>query len=107
MQPSTGGVFTVTITHRGGGGGGAEEQQGQQQQQQETLLWDRKTEGGFPEVKELKRRVRDVIEPGRDLGHVDRHGGRTAAGEGRGRGASGQEKEQEKTAAEVECEDCK
>jgi hypothetical protein len=33
-------------------------------------------DGGFPETKELKRRVRDVIEPGRDLGHVDRqHGG--------------------------------
>ncbi len=39
------------------------------------LLWDRKSEGGFPEVKELKRRVRDVVDPGRDLGHVDRHGG--------------------------------
>ena len=37
-----------------------------------TTLWDRKTDGGFPETKELKRRVRDVIEPGRDLGHVDR-----------------------------------
>lgn len=38
-----------------------------------TVLWDRKTDGGFPETKELKRRVRDVIEPGRDLGHVDRN----------------------------------
>jgi hypothetical protein len=36
------------------------------------LLWDRKAKGGFPEVKELKRLVRDVIDPGRDLGHVDR-----------------------------------
>lgn len=35
-------------------------------------LWDRRTDGGFPETKELKRRVRDVIEPGRNLGHVDR-----------------------------------
>lgn len=35
------------------------------------ILWDRKTEGGFPEVKELKRRVRDCIDPSRDLGHVD------------------------------------
>ena len=35
-------------------------------------LWDRKVEGGFPETKELKRRVRDVIDPARDLGHVDR-----------------------------------
>ncbi|KEF59719.1 uncharacterized protein A1O9_04565 [Exophiala aquamarina CBS 119918] len=38
----------------------------------ETLLWDRKAEGGFPETKELKNRVRNVIEPGRDLGHIDR-----------------------------------
>lgn len=35
-------------------------------------MWNRKEDGGFPETKELKRRVRDVIEPGRDLGHVDR-----------------------------------
>lgn len=38
----------------------------------ETVLWDRKAEGGFPETKELKNRVRNVIEPGRDLGHIDR-----------------------------------
>ena len=37
----------------------------------ETLLWDRKAEGGFPETKELKNRVRNVIEPGRDLGHSE------------------------------------
>lgn len=42
------------------------------------VLWDRKADGGFPETKELKRRVRDVIEPGRDLGHVDRHDGKEA-----------------------------
>ncbi|KAL2112663.1 hypothetical protein VUR80DRAFT_6819 [Thermomyces stellatus] len=35
-------------------------------------LWDRRQDGGFPETKELKRRVRDVIDPGRSLGHVDR-----------------------------------
>jgi hypothetical protein len=33
---------------------------------------DRKVDNGFPETKELKNRVRNVIEPGRDLGHVDR-----------------------------------
>lgn len=38
----------------------------------ETLLWDRKREGHFPEPKELKQRVRDVIAPDRDLGHSDR-----------------------------------
>lgn len=36
------------------------------------VLWDRTVDGGFPETKELKRRVRDIIAPGRDLGHVDR-----------------------------------
>ncbi len=35
-------------------------------------VWDRKVDGGFPEAKELKRRVRDVIDPEKDLGHSDR-----------------------------------
>ncbi len=39
---------------------------------QEHVLWDRNVDGGFPETKELKRRVRDLVEPGRGLGHVDR-----------------------------------
>jgi hypothetical protein len=43
------------------------------------VLWDRKVDGGFPETKELKRRVRDVIEPGRNLGHVDRDHPKPAA----------------------------
>lgn len=38
------------------------------------LIWERKRDGGFPGPKELKQRVRDVIEPERDLGHLDRHG---------------------------------
>ena len=38
-----------------------------------TQLWDRKTNGGFPEVKQLKQLVRNVIDPDRDLGHIDRH----------------------------------
>lgn len=36
------------------------------------LLWERKRDGGFPEAKELKRRLRDQIAPERDLGHIDR-----------------------------------
>lgn len=71
LQPATGGIFTVTIETADAAsstGTGAPK-----------LLWDRKTEGGFPETKELKRRVRDVIEPGRDLGHVDRNYGKAAA----------------------------
>ena len=38
----------------------------------EHLVWDRKAEGGFPETKELKNRVRNIIEPNRALGHTDR-----------------------------------
>lgn len=37
-----------------------------------TLLWSRAREGGFPELKELKQRVRDKIAPMRSLGHSDR-----------------------------------
>ncbi|CAG8466777.1 11387_t:CDS:2 [Ambispora gerdemannii] len=35
------------------------------------LVWDRKEQGGFPELKELKQRVRDRVAPGMDLGHSD------------------------------------
>lgn len=55
-----------------------------------TRLWDRKSDGGFPETKELKRRVRDVIQPGRSLGHVDRTYPRAEAGaEGGATGGTG------------------
>ncbi|TRM68304.1 Rdx family-domain-containing protein [Schizophyllum amplum] len=37
------------------------------------LMWDRKIEGGFPELKVLKQRIRDVIQPGKSLGHSDAH----------------------------------
>ena len=42
------------------------------------LLWSRKEAGRFPDVKELKQRVRDVIAPESDLGHTDR--GRSPTG---------------------------
>ncbi|TDZ23658.1 hypothetical protein Cob_v002922 [Colletotrichum orbiculare MAFF 240422] len=64
LQPSTGGTFTVTLTYVSPSSASSEPTT--------TILWDRKTEGGFPETKELKRRLRDVIQPDRDLGHVDR-----------------------------------
>jgi len=52
LRPSeVGGTFSVTVD-------GA-------------LLWDRKIEERFPEMKELKQRVRDHIAPERDLGHSD------------------------------------
>jgi len=34
-------------------------------------IFDRKEYGGFPEIKELKQMVRDVINPGKSLGHAD------------------------------------
>ena len=36
------------------------------------VVWSREGEGRFPEAKELKQRVRDVVAPDRDLGHADR-----------------------------------
>lgn len=37
----------------------------------DVTLWDRKADGGFPESKQLKQRVRDYISPQKDLGHSD------------------------------------
>ena len=57
------------------------------------------------EVKELKRRVRDVIAPERDLGHVDKHakaaGPAEAGDETEVKVKGSQEGEKEA------CEDCK
>ncbi|KAG1892685.1 Rdx family-domain-containing protein [Suillus subluteus] len=36
------------------------------------LMWDRKIEGGFPELKGLKQRIRDYVQPGKSLGHSDK-----------------------------------
>lgn len=62
LQPSEAGVFQIWVFMN-------DEDKG-------TLIWDRVEEGGFPDSKVLKRRVRDVLygegEKSRDLGHVDR-----------------------------------
>ena len=34
-------------------------------------IFDRKEYGGFPEIKELKQLVRDVVNPDKSLGHAD------------------------------------
>ncbi|EPS38734.1 hypothetical protein H072_7529 [Dactylellina haptotyla CBS 200.50] len=60
LRPSTGGIFIVTL-----------ETLNEQSLLQSHLIWDRKRDGGFPETKELKKKVRDIIDPQRDLGHVD------------------------------------
>lgn len=36
------------------------------------VIFDRKRDGHFPEVKELKQLVRDKVNPGKSLGHADR-----------------------------------
>ena len=36
------------------------------------LIFDRKREGHFPEAKELKQIVRDIVCPERSLGHSDK-----------------------------------
>lgn len=38
----------------------------------EELLFDRKREGRFPEIKELKQLVRDKVSPDKNLGHSDK-----------------------------------
>lgn len=52
LRPGTGGVFEIRLG--------------------DALLWSRAREGRFPEAKEIKRRLRDHIDPDRDLGHADR-----------------------------------
>ncbi|KKA28153.1 hypothetical protein TD95_000968 [Thielaviopsis punctulata] len=76
LQPSTGGTFIVTIQHLLPTDPSSSSSSSSATLVEKTL-WDRSVDGGFPETKELKRRVRDVIQPGRHLGHVDR--GKTTA----------------------------
>jgi selenoprotein W-related protein len=38
----------------------------------EAVIFDRKEQGRFPEIKELKQLVRNVVSPGKSLGHSDR-----------------------------------
>lgn len=52
LMPGHGGIFRIEV--------GAE------------TIWNRKTDGGFPEIGELKRRVRDLVAPEMSLGHTDR-----------------------------------
>ena len=35
-------------------------------------LWSRQADGGFPDLPELKRLVRDHVAPGKPLGHTER-----------------------------------
>lgn len=69
LIPATGGLFTVHLTYKPQQSEGAADED---VQVQEVLIWDRKAEGGFPETKILKQRVRNHIEPSKDLGHSDK-----------------------------------
>jgi selenoprotein W-related protein len=51
LVPGTGGIFDVRVDG--------------------VPVWSRSHEGRFPEIKELKQRVRDIVAPGRSLGHSD------------------------------------
>ena len=59
LIPGTGGIFEIRLDGE--------------------LIWERKRDGGFPDVKQLKQMVRDRIDPDRDLGHIDRPHGPSAA----------------------------
>ena len=52
LIPGTGGRFAIEI--------------------EGAMIWERKRDGGFPDIKTLKQRVRDCLDPTRDLGHIDR-----------------------------------
>ena len=37
-----------------------------------TILWDRKMNGGFPDSKVVKQKIRDTVKPGLNMRHLDR-----------------------------------
>lgn len=74
LVPATGGLFTVYVTYKPSTSGSDNSQD-----VQEVLVWDRKAEGGFPETKELKQKIRNLIEPEKDLGHSDKPSTKTKA----------------------------
>jgi selenoprotein W-related protein len=37
------------------------------------IVFDRKRDGGFPEIKQLKQIIRDKVAPAKSLGHADKH----------------------------------
>lgn len=39
------------------------------------IIFDRKQQGRFPEIKELKQLVRDAVAPDKNLGHSDHKAG--------------------------------
>ncbi len=35
------------------------------------IIWERGKKNGMPQIKDLKRKVRDLVAPDKDLGHID------------------------------------
>jgi selenoprotein W-related protein len=52
LVPGTGGVFDIRLDGR--------------------TIWSRVAEGRHAELRDLKQRIRDIVAPGRPLGHSDR-----------------------------------
>jgi len=52
LVPGTGGLFEVKV--------------------EDELIWSRRDQGRFPELKELKQLLRDRVAPGMELGHSDK-----------------------------------
>jgi selenoprotein W-related protein len=52
LRPGSGGVFEIRVEGE--------------------TVWSREDEGGFPDMPELKRRVRDRVAPSKRLGHSER-----------------------------------
>ncbi|MDL5053155.1 SelT/SelW/SelH family protein [Oscillatoria laete-virens NRMC-F 0139] len=51
LEPGTGGIFEIWLG--------------------DEMIWERKRDGGFPDIRILKQMVRDRICPDESLGHVD------------------------------------
>ncbi|KAL7432703.1 hypothetical protein ACHAXM_003231 [Skeletonema potamos] len=58
---SEGGIFRITANSN------------KQGADSKFLLWDRKIEGRFPESKEVKQLIRDLVDPEKCLGHSDKN----------------------------------
>ncbi|GAA6064471.1 hypothetical protein JCM10212_001820 [Sporobolomyces blumeae] len=69
-SPDTGGRFRVWVYRDLPTG--ARREENQEASRGWELVWDRKVEGGFPEMKVLKQRIRNLIAPEQALGHSDK-----------------------------------
>lgn len=52
LIPGKGGIFEIAI--------------------EEKVLWSRENDGGFPDIKVLKQKIRDEIAPDMNLGHSEK-----------------------------------